>query len=573
MRTAAWSMLLLMVALAVGAHGGEDHAEPARSTATAAHSTARVFETQTESFEGVLKFAPAPSHEPLPVHFFLSDFATNAPVAGAKVSLSFPDLKLDVAVTPSASLPGVYEATFSPGLDGSFAGIASVTSGDASDLLLFDAVTFGEASPKATSTGSRSKALGAILVAALVVVVGAAVIVARRRHRIPRSGVALLLLAAIPATGRAHGGEDHGAGPRAAGPATVAVVTKEAQFAFAIRTIVATPVELRARRELRGTVMAPPNGKAVVIAPQAGVVAATGAALPKVGDRVRAGQPLLAVEGFLSPQEQVDVRTALADADARRVAASKELALARSQSERYESVPEVISRREREEASARLESARAADEAAERAVQVLRASAGGTRASATRYVVAAPLDGVITSGTATLGEAVEAGHRFFTIVDMSRPWVRVDVPESNAALLALPAGSQARIASASSASVSIAATFVSASRSVDPATRTVPVYLEADGSSGALLEGQFVEVHADTGAATTGFLVPSSAIVEVSGRTVVFSHVHAEEFAPRDVQLGVASEGNVEVLSGISEGERIVVTGASQIRAALLSGT
>jgi multidrug efflux pump subunit AcrA (membrane-fusion protein) len=48
--------------------------------------------------------------------------------------------------------------------------------------------------------------------------------------------------------------------------------------------------------------------------------------------------------------------------------------------------------------------------------------------------------------------------------------------------------------------------------------------------------------------------------------------VHAEEFAPRDVELGLASGDQVEVLSGVEAGERIVVSGTSQVRAALLAG-
>ena len=107
-------------------------------------------------------------------------------------------------------------------------------------------------------------------------------------------------------------------------------------------------------------------------------------------------------------------------------------------------------------------------------------------------------------------------------------------------------------------------------RTVDAATRTVPAFFEAEG--GMLLEGQLVEVHVDTGTTARGFVVPASAVVDVGGRRIVFAHVHAEEFAPREVVLGLGVGDDIEVNSGIQPGDRIVMRGAFQVRAALLSG-
>lgn len=558
--------LALLAAGSARAHGGEDHAAPPPA-AVPGGGEARVFEAQAPSYEGVLKFAAADAGEPLAMRLLLSDFATNAPVDGATVRMSVPDLKLDLEATPAGA--GVYDMSGTPGRAGTYSSIVTVDGPAGADLLLFDAVTFGPAPGEAKAPSRRPWVIGG----AVALVVAAALAVAWRAARgTKRSGAAALALLAA-GLARAHGGEDHGEGAKSGGPSSIAVVAKEAQFAFGVRTIVATPVKLPGRRAWRGTVVARPNGKAEIIAPQAGRVVALDAALPQVGDAVRKGQPLLAIEGFMTPQEQVATRTDLAQAESRQVEAAQELGVAERQAARRRSVPELFSQRERDETDARLESARAADAAARRAVALLASASQGSRGSAARYVMTSPIDGVVSAGTATIGEAVESGHSFFTVLDTGAFWVRVDAPENDASLLDVGGEAPARVVVPGGAASPVEARFVSKGRTVDPATRTVPAFFETVGPPAGLLEGQLVEVRVDTGAEVTGFVVPASAIVNLSGRPVVFAHVQAEEFAPREVTLGLTSDDQVEVTSGIQDGDRVVVSGAFQIRSALLSGS
>lgn len=557
------------IATMAGAHGGEDHGAP--PPAAAPPAGARVVESQTEAFEAVFKFKAAPPSEPVPIDLYVTDFATNAPVAGATVKVSIADLKLDVAATPSATVPGLYEMTVTPGRAGTFSAVVAITTPDTSDLLLFDGLVFGplEAPPvKSTRTRWILIAAGAVAGLGLAFLLG-------RSSRSTRSShaAAALLVCLVAARASAHGGEDHGATPHSGGPASVAIVTKEAQLAFGIRTVVAEETVLPGRRSWRGTVLARPNGKAEIIAPQSGRVAAADGALPQVGDTVRKGQPLLVIEGFLSPQEQVASRSDLAEAEARQVAAAGELQVAQKQWERVEALPEIVSQREREEAEARLATARAADEAARRNRDILAASVQGGRSSAARYALAAPIDGTITQASATIGEAVEAGRRFFSIVDTSRLWVRVDVPESDASVLVLQPGAPASVVITGAAGEPVPATFVSVARTIDLATRTLAAFFEAKDPSGRLVEGRLVDVLVETGGTAPGFMIPASAVVNVSGKTVVFVHVHAEEFAPRDVVLGLTSGSDIEIISGLHASDRVVVSGAFQVRAALLSGT
>lgn len=563
-----FAAVAVLAACTAFAHGGEDHGAPAARTAQATER--RVAESQTETFEAVVKYEAAPAGDPLPIDLFLTDYATNAPVEGATIRVSIPDLKLEVDATPSSTAPGLYQLVATPGRSGTHSAIASITHRGTSDLLLFDGLVFGTDSAPPTAGGRKHFMLiGLGIVATLM-----SAFVLGRYSRSSRAAAVVIAFALLGVgQASAHGGEDHGAGPRSAGPASIAVVTKEAQLAFGIRTVVATEVMLPSVRTWRGVVLARPNGKAEVIAPQAGRVAADSERLPQVGDRVRQGQALLSVEGFLSPQEQVAAQGDLAEAEARLVAAEGELRVTERQWQRLAALPEIVSQRERDEAEARLATAGAAADAARRARDVLASSVGGGRSSAARYVLTAPIDGVITRASATIGEAVEAGRVFFSIVDTRHLWVRVNVPETDASVLSLAAGAKASIVPTSSTAEPVDAAFVSAARTIDPTTRTIAAFFETADSRDRLVEGQIVEALVETGGTSEGMIIPASAIVDIAGRLIAFVHVHAEEFAPREVVLGLASAGNVEVRSGLREGDRVVTTGAAQVRAALLSGT
>jgi cobalt-zinc-cadmium efflux system membrane fusion protein len=266
---------------------------------------------------------------------------------------------------------------------------------------------------------------------------------------------------------------------------------------------------------------------------------------------------------------------------ARRVAAAQELSLARRDLDRIAALPQVASRREAESAEARLRAAEAAGEAAVAEVAILEAAARGAEDSATRHVLEAPVDGVITTADVTHGEAVDAGHVLYTILDPARLSVRADVPEGQAhALLSLAPGAEARVVPAggrpggadAGATATAPARFAGASRSIDSATRSVAAYFDVAEGGHALLEGQLVDVLVASAATVRGFLLPASAVVAVDGQPVVFAHAAAEAFVPRPIRLGVTDGDSVEVLEGLDGGERVVVSGASQVRAALLAG-
>ncbi|GAA4006145.1 hypothetical protein GCM10022408_17430 [Hymenobacter fastidiosus] len=181
-------MLLLGLLLtgAACAHGGEDHGDGAQA-GTAAGATSFSVAALSEQFEVLLRYEPLEGGQPADLRLFLSDYATNAPIKGAKLTLTTPeDANLKWIVTEQE--PGVYlvEGQFPANKTYSFT--ANIVAGDKADLLLLEGIKVGEKLPVAatapavaTSLFSSWKTILA-LVGAFVLGIGLTALLMRRRR-------------------------------------------------------------------------------------------------------------------------------------------------------------------------------------------------------------------------------------------------------------------------------------------------------------------------------------------------------------------------------------------------------
>jgi membrane fusion protein, multidrug efflux system len=99
---------------------------------------------------------------------------------------------------------------------------------------------------------------------------------------------------------------------------------------------------------------------------------------------------------------------------------------------------------------------------------------------------------------------------------------------------------------------------------VDSVTRSITVRAEIPNADGVLRPGMFMTV-ALQGQPAPALLVPEAAIVPEQGSTYVFI-VSADVVERRAVKLGKRRPGEVEVVTGLKEGERVVVEGTQNVR-------
>jgi cobalt-zinc-cadmium efflux system membrane fusion protein len=187
-----------------------------------------------------------------------------------------------------------------------------------------------------------------------------------------------------------------------------------------------------------------------------------------------------------------------------------------------------------------------------------------------RFAVRAPIAGRVTEREVTLGELVGPDDEHLLVVaDLARVWVLADVPEARLKGLAQ---AEAALTLAAMPGEKLGGVVSFVAHTVDPATRTARARIEVDNPGGALRPGMFCRVEISAGAAGEAVLaVPDDALQTVEGGPAVFVPVEgeADTFAKRAVTVGKPVGGWVPVLSGLKEGEPVVVSGSFILKADL----
>ena len=317
--------------------------------------------------------------------------------------------------------------------------------------------------------------------------------------------------------------------------------------------IVLEPVgsgSLSAEVVAQGTVVATPQGQAVLAARADGVI--TRVSL-RLGDSVRAGQTVALIES----REASTIAAERSAAQARLTSARQ--ALAREQ-RLFDA--QITARQDLEAAQTVLAEAEAESRRTASAAAAARVSGDGRSTG-----VVSPISGRVTESNATLGAFVTAGTELFHVANSNQI-------EIQAAVSAADAG---RIAPGDRASITlpegeVQATVRSITPGVDAESRAATVILNVSGVGG-LRPGQAISVRIFTrdGQASDGVSVPEEAIQTVEGREVVFVRT-ATGFVPAPVMVGQRTAGRAQIISGLSAGQTVATRNAFLLKAALGAG-
>lgn len=191
------------------------------------------------------------------------------------------------------------------------------------------------------------------------------------------------------------------------------------------------------------------------------------------------------------------------------------------------------------------------------------ADAALARLQKTRIV--SPIDGVVTSVALDPGESASAGVSALTVLSAGNDFeISMDVPEADVAKMAVGAAADVTF-DALGDDRAFAGTLVS----VEPAQKIIEgvVFYEAtvllapnDGFA-AVKPGMSANVTIKTASRTNVLFVPSRAVLEDDGTKYVRVPTADGAFERRTVTTGLrADDGLVEILSGVSEGETVIVS-------------
>jgi cobalt-zinc-cadmium efflux system membrane fusion protein len=210
--------------------------------------------------------------------------------------------------------------------------------------------------------------------------------------------------------------------------------------------------------------------------------------------------------------------------------------------------------------------------AAEEQLRALGTAAGTV--SGSQLSLRAPVSGVVVARDAVVGQPVTAEQSIATIADLAEVWFLGRVFEKNLSQVHL--GAPAEVELNAYPNERFAGKIDYLGKRIDPAVRTIVARVRITNRDDLLRLGLFGTAHVGVGERAKralSLVVPRSAVIEIGDNPAVFVAQADGDFDVHEVVLGDGALGKVEVVSGLREGENVVVDGAFTLKSIVLKST
>lgn len=177
--------------------------------------------------------------------------------------------------------------------------------------------------------------------------------------------------------------------------------------------------------------------------------------------------------------------------------------------------------------------------------------------------VESPIAGIIGRVYVDIGANVTAQTPVALVIDMDKVKINLDVPEKYLPRISL--GQEAKISVDAYANEEFAGRITKISPVVDIATRTAPIEITVDNPNHRLNSGMFAKVKLIINKRKDVLVVLKEAVIGKEPDAYVFT-VDNNKAALKKVSLGIRHGPNVEVTSGLKEGDMAVIIGQQRLR-------
>ncbi len=186
--------------------------------------------------------------------------------------------------------------------------------------------------------------------------------------------------------------------------------------------------------------------------------------------------------------------------------------------------------------------------------------------------VVAPISGYLKNCLVKEGDYVSVGQPLLTITKNNRLYLRADVPEQHYAALSRIRSANFRTSYSNKVNAvdELNGRLLSYGRTAGEQSFYLPVTFEIDNSE-ELIPGSFAEIWLLSEEMPDVLSVPHTALTEEQGIYFVYVQLDEECYTRREVRLGADNGREVQLLSGVHAGERIVTQGAYHVRLASVS--
>jgi cobalt-zinc-cadmium efflux system membrane fusion protein len=287
------------------------------------------------------------------------------------------------------------------------------------------------------------------------------------------------------------------------------------------------------------------------------------------GQTVRPGEPL----AILSSVELGQAKTEYLKSRSLSEIARQHLAREDSLYQR-----KVASMKDVLEARAAFDTARAQYQAARETLSLLippaelaRVNWSGAGHSLSDFALTSPIAGTLVKRDLIVGQMVNGDAVVMTVMNLDHVWVLANIFEHDLAGLSVGAPARIKVEAYPEQTFDGMVSYIS--DTVDPATRTVQARIDVPNPGHRLKPGMFANAQIQTGRGGREVLaVPASAVYDINNQKAVFVQTEPHVFTLRRVTVGAVGNKDVEILSGLQDGELVVIHGGLVLKALLVNG-
>src|SRR5262245_19776916 len=305
--------------------------------------------------------------------------------------------------------------------------------------------------------------------------------------------------------------------------------------------------------------------------------AATVEAVPKVagrleavsvrlGDRVSRGQQLAKIEDQ-ELREQIRQAQASFEVSAATIRQREaDLNLAKSNLDRSRNLydRQLIPKQTYDDADARYQAAAAQLDLAKAQHAQAQARLDELKINLSNTVIASPVNGFVGKRTLDPGAWVTPNSAFLSVVDIGVVRIVANVVEKD--LRRIAAGQQADVEVDAFPGEKFAGRVARVAPVLDPATRTAQMEVEIQNLQFRLKPGMYARVTFVVERRPNTLVMPANALVDVQGKRGVFRPSEGDIAKFQPIEVGLMDEHQIEIASGLAEGDRIITTGAAALR-------
>ena len=315
-------------------------------------------------------------------------------------------------------------------------------------------------------------------------------------------------------------------------------VPKATQHLLSVRTMLIARGAAPRTAELTGTIIAGPEHFGRVQPGRPGRIEAAPGGLAHIGKRVEKGDVLAYVLSYVEAADRTNMNSLIAETEAR-------IAKNRTILSRYESSPGAVQQVKIDEVRGEIDA-------------LVRKRAELLPSASSREPILAPISGIVSVATATIGQVVEPRDVLYEIVDPSQFWVEAHGHGHEAHALQNLTAAYAIVDGARQIPLEYAG------RGLTLRHQATVLTFKISGRYDGLSIGTPVKVVLQSAMQVEGFIVPTSAIVRgQTGLPIVWIKTEAERFEPQTVKVEPLDGNSVVVTAGLKEDLRIVTDGVT----------